>query len=895
MGELDIDLKTIEIAALLHDIGKFYQRTGTVLKHSKFKKLNKNDFGQNGAHGKWSATFINEILGDEGSLIEDLVLYHHNSSKSKFKEMTDIIRIADQHSSAERDKLGDKKKQEVSKEPLISVFSRVCLKDEKNQEYRFPLKKLGINDNELYPKYKKEEAIDGWKLDPEYNNLWNEFKKELEKIPNKDFNTLLALMKKYTSTMPSAAYIDVPDISLYDHSKTTAAIAICRYLFSKDDKLYISDNKGNELNKDTQDVYLAIKCDISGIQKFIYKVSSPQEAQSGMSKRLRGRSLYISLLNDSVATKIIEELFLSSANILYCGGGSFTIIAPNTEKVKNKLSEIKKEINEFFIDKFNAELYLALAIKTCSGKDLGNFGKITKSLSDDLSTDKKHKFAESLDKIFKEEKIHYTKLCPVCGNGIENINENNVVDDNRLSVCEDCRKQENLGKNSANSEYMIKIFDKNKIDINSISPDFYEESLNVAYIFKKSEKEVKKLINELNNKYSKIEVIRLNDTNFLVDGLLDIDNVSFSFNFLGNTVPTYDKPLYGPLYFQHLAEISRGANKIGILKMDVDNLGKIFSQGFNCSKDNENVSEGDRKSIENDNKTSISRISTLSSQLDMFFSGFINSIAKKYKVYSDVCPECKDKIEEITLKIQSDEDLDDETSEETFAVYRGKYDEVCSECENYSIPTIHINYSGGDDLLAIGPYDDIMEFAKEFREEFRKWTCYNPSITLSGGIAIIHPKFPIGKATLIADEYLEASKNCGEDKDKITVFNETVKWDGSNLSRGYNDLLDYGKKLEKYVNEDYLSNGMIYSMLNLWKNSFSIETKLFNNKEDWCNDICNNRCRKRKYIPLYYYKLKRSIKNDKKGRDIIEELSKDGIKFMPWIPIPASWVSLRNR
>ncbi|GAA5818350.1 MAG: type III-A CRISPR-associated protein Cas10/Csm1 [Methanobrevibacter sp. CfCl-M3] len=891
MGELDIDLKTIEIAALLHDIGKFYQRTG--LKHSEeFKKLTQDDHGRNGAHGKWSATFINEIFDDEGSVIEDLVLYHHNPSKSKFKEMADIIRIADHHSSAERDNLDDEKTQNVSKEPLISVFSRVSLKDEKNPEYYVPLKKLDTSDNKLYPKINKKETIDGWNLKPEYENLWNEFIKELKKIPNKDFNTLLALMKKYTSTMPSAAYRDIPDISLYDHSKTTAAIAICRYLFCEDgNKLYISGDK-----KDIEPVYLAIKGDISGIQKFIYKISSPQEAQSGMSKRLRGRSLYISLLNDAIATNIAEKLSLSVANILYCGGGSFTILAPNTDNVKNRLNEIKKEINEFFIDKFNADLYLATATKTCSGEDLGNFGKImngktvdgkiTENLSDNLNVDKKHKFVESLDKIFKEETIHYTKLCPVCGNGIKNNGEDKTEGDNNYSICNDCRKQESLGKNSANSKYMIKIFDENKIDVKSVKPDFYEESLNVAYIFKRSKNEVKDLIKDLKNKYSKIELISLNDTNFLVDELLDIDNVSFSFNFLGNTVPFYNgEPLYAPLYFQHLAEISRGANKLGVLKMDVDNLGKIFSKGFDYSENGDNNSE-------DDNKTSISRISTLSSSLDMFFSGFINSIAKKYKVYSDVCPECKDKLEEITLKIQND----NETSEdETFKVYREKYGEVCSECDKDSIPTIHINYSGGDDLLVIGPYDHIMEFAKEFREEFRKWTCFNPSITLSGGIAIINPKFPIGKATLIADEYLKASKNCGEDKDKITVFNEVVKWDDSDLSRGYNDLLDYGKKLENYVNEDYLSNGMIYSMLNLWRNSFSIETKLFNNGEDWCNDIINNRRRKKGYVPLYYYKLKRSIKNDKKGKGIIEELAKDGVKFMPWIPIPISWVSLRNR
>ena len=56
------------------------------------------------------------------------------------------------------------------------------------------------------------------------------------------------------------------------------------------------------------------------------------------------------------------------------------------------------------------------------------------------------------------------------------------------------------------------------------------------------------------------------------------ENASFDFKVLGNSIPNVNKK---PLYFNHLAEISKGASKLGVLKMDVDNLGRIFSQGFN--------------------------------------------------------------------------------------------------------------------------------------------------------------------------------------------------------------------------------------------------------------------------------------------------------------------------
>lgn len=227
----------------------------------------------------------------------DLVLYHHNHTKSNYPDLCSILKKADHHSASEREDIDDT--QEVNKTPLISLFSKIVLEgNDKVDEQYIPLNKLSLDDgsfNNLKPAAKKD-TMGGWNLVPEYNNLWDEFNSEFELIQNKtDFNTLLALLKKYASTMPSAAYKSKSDISLYDHSKTTAALAVSRYLFNRDGDVKLTQ-------KDDLNCYLAIEGDISGIQKFIFKISSPQEAQSGMSKRLRGRSLYLSLLCDAIAT-----------------------------------------------------------------------------------------------------------------------------------------------------------------------------------------------------------------------------------------------------------------------------------------------------------------------------------------------------------------------------------------------------------------------------------------------------------------------------------------------------------------------------------------------------------------------------------------------------------------
>ena len=820
---MDSNLDLVKFASLLHDIGKFYQRmdnqgSGKKAYDSKYDKLSTSDYGDNGAHGKWSADFVSRFYDDE---VENFVLYHHNPSKSMDNDLCSIVQKADHHSSSERNE--SETEQNVLKSPLISIFSRI----NDSKEYYIPLKELDIDDS-IYPKEYKD--MSGHTLQPDYKTLWAKFVKEFEKINQNDFDTVLALMKKYTSTIPSAAYKSVSDVSLYDHAKTTAALATCRYLYSLEDKLLKT--------KDEQKVYLIINGDISGIQKFIYKISTPEDAQSGMSKRLRGRSLYLTLLSEAVTSRIIDDLNLNSSNIIFCGGGRFTVVAPNTDKVKKALNNIRNDLNNFFIEKFNAELYLSLVTEEVCGNDLTNFGEVIENLNTKINSDKKHKFAGNLDKVFEiEDKVNYDKLCPVCGN---------KLDKNTDSTCFECQDHEELGQKAANANYIIKYSADFELDDSSFFVDF----LKIGYIFKKSNKDVLKIIK--NNPDVRFTVYKLNDTNFLnLTDEIKSDNVSFDFKFLGNNVPNIKGK---PLYFQHLAQISKGANKLGILKMDVDNLGRIFSDGF------KHLDKG----------ASISKISSLSFYMDVFFSGVINTLVNKYRVYTS--PEGLDDYKEILL------DFDGEIK----SVYKGKSDSL----EN-STSTIYINYSGGDDLLVLGPYDDIINFANDFRCEFKKWTANNPSVNISAGITIVGAKFPIGKAADMAEEFLESSKNCG--RDKITVFNEVLAWDTKELEKGFDEIFEFANKLESYTEDKKVSKGFVYSLLRIWQSKFNRKKQRLSSNEDWNDDI-HNRLSSKAFVPIFKYKLR--LISDKDTRN---DIDKKGIKLMPWIKTPVSWVSLRLR
>ena len=160
-----------------------------------------------------------------------------------------------------------------------------------------------------------------------------------------------------------------------------------------------------------------------------------------------------------------------------------------------------------------------------------------------------------------------------------------------------------------------------------------------AFLFKRNKSQVSDVIKQ--NPDVKFIIYKLNDTNFL-DFDISSENVSFDFKVIGNSIPN----IHGtPLYFNHLAEIAKGANKLGVLKMDVDNLGLIFSKGF--------------KHI---GGASISRVSSLSFYLDLFFSGRINQIVDKFNFTTELPKDTE--YESKTLTFEN----------ETETVYRPKKD-----------------------------------------------------------------------------------------------------------------------------------------------------------------------------------------------------------------------------
>ena len=135
----------------------------------------------------------------------------------------------------------------------------------------------------------------------------------------------------------------IPDVSLYDHLRTTAAIATAAYLFHED----TGTLEPRAVQNTEDDKFLVISGSFSGIQNFIF--SSGGESGSFRSKILRGRSFFVSLLSELGAQLLCQKIGLPHTSVIFNAGGRFTLLAPNTDKARAALAAVEKQINDWLV------------------------------------------------------------------------------------------------------------------------------------------------------------------------------------------------------------------------------------------------------------------------------------------------------------------------------------------------------------------------------------------------------------------------------------------------------------------------------------------------------------------------------------------------------------------
>lgn len=91
--------------------------------------------------------------------------------------------------------------------------------------------------------------------------------------------------------------------------------------------------------------------------------------------------------------ELLEKVELSRANLIYSGGGHAYILMANTEKTKSIIERYEKQVNQWFLEVFQTDLYVGAGYAVCSTKDLenepaGSYTEIFRGISKNISAKK---------------------------------------------------------------------------------------------------------------------------------------------------------------------------------------------------------------------------------------------------------------------------------------------------------------------------------------------------------------------------------------------------------------------------------------------------------------------------------------------------------------------------
>ena len=711
MNIKDSDL--IALAGLLHDIGKFRQRTGKDVENFD---LNFSVCDSDGRcyylHAAHTSRALEEMgFADLKNLIY-LAASHHKSNLSGHEE---IIKRADIYASGERQE-GEGGNFKRSK--LISIFSEVGLKHEP-EKYYFELQKFT---EDIAMSNSNKEYKDEKEAEKRYSDLYEEFLRDIKELKLKftdnstqDFLNLVSVLEKYTTFIPASSYKPYPDISLFDHMLVTAAIATA-------------------MLQDKEKFYL-IQGDFTGIQDFIF--AKEGKSNKYLAKIFRARSLFVSLAVDFIALKICSMLNITPLSIIINAGGKFTILAPKVDDIEKILNEVRSEVNEEFkkINYLQTKFVIDYIEERFSNLAYGKASEVFKKLAVkfeqaklkvdvgiDVFCDYINSFREGYER------------CDICGVVPAKIPSK----EGEICICSYCKKFKEWGEKISKFNYIE--FDLQKGILDGI--DIVEEKKEVGKVyFSVNENEnfaFKRVANYLpeftekdkdDSRYQLVEWMEEED----FKGVKSFDCIAVS------GLEARSDGFYGRKY-------------LAILKADVDNLGSIFVNGFKRrivnGKELAIIGEGRAENGELVDKSTISRIVSLSRLMDFYFTTLLKKmIRERYK-------------------------------------------------------NIYTVFAGGDDLFLIGHYKDIMNIQKDIVSTFKEFT-KNDDLHLSFGITLTNYNAPITQMAYKAEEDLHKAKTHGN-KNNSTIFDIVVR------NEELDELLDKKEEFSKLLND--LSMGIMYKL-----------------------------------------------------------------------------------
>ncbi|MCP5197792.1 MAG: type III-A CRISPR-associated protein Cas10/Csm1 [Gammaproteobacteria bacterium] len=806
----------VALAGMIHDLGKFAERAGLAVDATTLEKNVHQYSPYHQAHAKnrgWFShkhtaytalafdrieAWLPKVRGATetapfGAVVDDSLVNaaarHHRPETYLQWLVATADRVAsgfersefEKYNAVDQEQTPTKKNHYTAR--LLTLFEQIRLDDHQEVralQYRYRLEPM--TPATLFPV-----PADGYEHDDkdrarqEYTQLWDGFTAALRQIPVSHRDALPlwldhfeTLWSCYASAIPSATAFNVkPDVSLYDHSKTVAALvtALWRYHHDlADDPQAVRCALAERADWDQQKLLL-VQGDCFGIQDFIFATGG--QTQKRAAKLLRGRSFYVSLLSECAALRVLESLDLPGTSQIINAAGKFLIVAPNTPETLENLARVQNELNAWFLKYAWGQSGIGLAWEPACCNDFLKgagetrpFADLIKRLFQQLEDIKLRRFdlcgAQPPSPLFSGylEQFSVHGECQVDGRSpaARQIAEGvwvsplaaDQVDIGRFLTQRDrilITREPLTGKGLKTLAtplfgYAISFTDEAG-ETGWFGPEARSGNLRRCWDISMPE--------TLNQ--SLWQGCARRAINGYIPCFME-ENAWVSGKYVGlESGADFDPHPGEPKTLNHLACEDRWLNEqqnwIGIealmtLKGDVDNLGTIFQQGL----------QG----------LTFTRMAALSRQLHAFFAVYLPALCQ-------------------------------------------------SEARFHNTYTV---FAGGDDFFLIGPWRSQIDLAARMCDEFQRYVAGNPSITFSAGLAMTKPRLPVRALGGLAEDALEQAKGHALDerlapalKNAVCCFGQTVSW------HAFNDLLKKRDELERLAGELKLSTGYLYSLLYL--------------------------------------------------------------------------------
>lgn len=554
--------------------------------------------------------------------------------------------------------------------------------------------------------------------------------------------------------------------------------------------------------------------ELSGIQRFIFGAEG--QADKGASKLLRARSLYLQTLTRSVWLTLLDRLGLGPAAKIMDAGGRYVLLLPDTPQAREILRNLHTEVETWLFKTFQGTVRMTFAAVPLLPGDLGRerFLKRFECFNDTLEEAKLQPFAA----VFRSGA---SPVLPVDHEEYARYGECDCCRvrpavgllDDRTPVCGLCRLlMEQVGRRLPTARHLVFTRAADGVELFG--------GLRLRLEAQAAKDVLRAALDVVNMRghdgFSAVPVAGY------LPAVTQADLAQWKAEGRVHTVNgadfMQDEPVQAesPKTFAMLAEEARVAGSDGSRLRSVACLAA-------CKADVDDLGLlfGMGFGVGDDSLFSISRFAMLSRMLNRFFAAHVPRLMRR------------------------------------------------------EFSNMYLIFAGGDDLFALGPWSETVNFARRLRRDFGRFTGDNPAVTFSAGLPVFKPRLPMRALRRAAEEALETSKD-QPGKNAATLFGVTAAWPL------FHRLCDDGQWLEELCLSGAVTQGFVRRMLGYARA---------------CGEFNHGDMRKGLYLSHMAYDMERNCDRSKmpsQDRERLQRMGQNKEEF-PREEMAITWALYRTR